>query len=554
MEEIENHLTQFAKIEDAVVLVEENKQGEKLLTAYVKALHHLHVTELRTFLSDRLPHYMIPSRYILLEKMPLTPNGKKDRKAVLYMKQTHLSYNHSEISPRDSTEEKIYNIWTSVLDARQFGIDDHFFALGGQSLLATKVLMKLQDCFQVDLSISDLFKALTVRKLAGLIQYTLKSKTKQQVGINKADHAYEIPLSSFQQRLWFLDRLEEGLSTSYNVLTVWKLKGYCDPIILEKSINHIVSRHQSLRTTFIEKEGQPFQNILPSLQVPLLKTDLNHISENQQMDQVVQTARKMTEQRFDLEKGPLLRAQLFCLADAESVFALCMHHIISDDWSMEVFIKELAVIYESFLMNQSLSLPELSIQYADFAIWQRKSLNSSRHKEQAEYWKQQLQGDLPVLQLPADQVRPERFTYRGATETLTISRETADQLLSLGQQEEATLFMVILAAYSILLHVYTGQEDILIGSPIANRKQEEVKDLIGFFVNTIVLRTKLSEKLTFKELLKHVKQISMDAYRYQDFPFDRLVEEVKPERDMRYPLLIQAWLVFQHIPQRKSCF
>ncbi len=353
-------------------------------------------------------------------------------------------------------------------------------------------------------------------------------------------------LSSTQKRLWFLSQLEPD-SSFYNIFAALQLKGLLNVIALEQSLNEILRRHEALRTTFTRIDGQPVQVIAPALPLKLSVIDLRELSEVKQETETQRLASQECQQPFDLTCSPLLRTTLLHLGHADHVLLLTMHHIASDGWSLGVFIKELAALYEAFCVGKPSPLPELPIQYVDFAVWQQQWLQGEVTQTQLAYWKKQLGDRLPVLELPTDRPRPPVQTFRGARQSLEISKSLTEGLKLLSKQEEGTLFMTLLAAFQVLLYRYTGQEDILVGSPIANRIAE-TESLIGLFVNTLVMSTNLSDNFSFRELLKQVKKMALAAYAHQDLPFEQLVEALQPTRDLSHNPLFQVMFVLQNAP------
>ncbi|CBN59210.1 MULTISPECIES: non-ribosomal peptide synthetase [Kamptonema] len=366
--------------------------------------------------------------------------------------------------------------------------------------------------------------------------------------IPKRPNCNQIPLSFAQQRLWFIDRLYEG-SSFYNIPTAIHLKGLLDVTALKQSLNEIMKRHEGWRTSFVIVDRQPFQAIASKLTWELPIVNLEHLSGKNWDIEVQKIASEEAKKPFDLSQAPLVRATLLRLSETEHIFLLTMHHIVSDGWSISVFAGELATLYAAFFTGQSPLLPELPIQYADFAIWQRDRLQGELLATQLNYWKQQLGGDLPVLQLPLDRSRPTITTFNGAKQYFTFSKSLTEALSKLCQQEEATLFMTLLTAFNTLLYRYTEQEDILIGSSIANRNQAELEGILGLFVNTLVMRNDLSGNPSFRTLLSRVRGVTLDAYAHQDLPFEKLVEELQPDRDLSRNPLFQVMFVLQNTPK-----
>ncbi|NJN99266.1 MAG: amino acid adenylation domain-containing protein [Anaerolineales bacterium] len=363
----------------------------------------------------------------------------------------------------------------------------------------------------------------------------------------RPDGTAVLPLSFAQQRLWFLDRLEPG-SSVYNIPAGFRLHGPLDLAALEQSFTEIVRRHESLRTTFPTIEEQPVQSISPASPFQLTLLDLRQLAEVERELQVQHLAQAEAQRPFDLAQGPLFRAVLLQLNQNEHVLLLTMHHIISDGWSMSIFFRELSVLYAAFSTGKPSPLPELPIQYADFSLWQRQRLQGEALSNQLAYWKKQLQGAPPLLDLPTDRPRLAVSSHHGAGEAILLSKSVTEALKTLSQREGGTLFMTLLAAFQLLLYRYTGQNDLVIGTPIANRTRIESEGLIGFFINTLALRLRLSSQFTFQELLARVREVTLEAYAQQDLPFEKLVEELQPERDLSHTPLFQVWFVLQNAP------
>ena len=354
------------------------------------------------------------------------------------------------------------------------------------------------------------------------------------------------PTSFAQQRLWFLDQLLPDRSL-YNVMGSMPVASPPDVEALERSLNEIVRRHEALRTTFAAVDGQPVQVVAPTLTLDLTVVNLDNLPKTEHDDEFLRLTREAGERPFDLAHGPLVRATVLALAE-EAVLLVTMHHIVSDGWSMDVFFREMATLYDAYSVGEPSPLPDLTFQYADFAVWKRQWLKSKEMKTQLAYWKRQLAGAPPVLELPTDRQRPPQKTFRGSSQSLVLSEHVTRGLKALSQQEGRTLFMTLLAAFDVLLHRYTGRDDIVVGSPIANRNRAEIEGLIGFFVNTMVLRTDLSGDPSFRDLLGRVYQVATGAYANQDLPFDKLVAELAPERDLSHTPMFQVMFDLQNLP------
>ncbi len=547
--EIEATLSRHPAVARSVILAREDTPGDRRLVAYVVLGQgeNLTIAEMRDFLRGKLPVYMVPSVFVLLEALPLTPNGKVDRKALPAPDQARTAREEAFLAPRTPVEEVLAGIWTEVLGLESIGVQDNFFELGGHSLFATQVFSRVRDAFLIDLPVHSLFEAPTIAALAERIEVARYTARGSKIPPISPVSPEEKSLLSFaQKRLWFLDQLKPD-SPVYNVSVVFQLTGLLDVIALERSLNEIVRRHEALRTTFATVDGQPIQVVAPVLSLTLPVADLCAVPET---EREVKAQRLLTEEvrrPFDLARGPLLRAALLRLGAEDHMLLLTIHHIVFDDWSIRVFNQELSVLYEAFSAGKSSPLPELPIQYADFAVWQRRWLQDEVLVEQLSYWKQQLGSSLPVLELPTDQPRPAAQTFEGAIQSFVLSSDLGNALKALSRREGVTLFMTLLAAFKTLLYRYTGQWDILVGSPIANRNRAEIEGLIGFFVNTLVLRTDLSGNLTFRELLCRVREVTLGSYTHQDLPFERLVEELQPERDLSRNPLFQVVFALQNV-------
>jgi amino acid adenylation domain-containing protein/non-ribosomal peptide synthase protein (TIGR01720 family) len=504
---------------------------------------------LRAFLQERLPDYMLPSAFVMLDALPLTSHGKIDQRALPAPDGSRDASQETFVRPRNAEEEAMAGIFSEVLNLPQVGALDNFFELGGHSLLATQVISRIRENFHVELPVRALFESPTVAALAETVAANRdEGEGSASVSLVKVERDGEaLPLSFAQQRLWFLDQYEPN-SAAYNIPAAVRLSGVLNFAALERTFDEVVRRHESLRTSFVVADGEARQKIAPSLRMKLPVLDLREMPHGEREAAVQRMALEEALRPFDLSKVPLLRASLLRLAEREHVLLLTMHHIVSDGWSMAVLIREVATLYEAFSLNAPSPLAELSIQYADFAHWQRRWLQGEVLDRQLAYWKRQL-ADMPAaLELPADHPRPAVQSYRGATHYFALPANLSDALQACAQSEGVTLFMLLLAAFQTLLHRYTGQDDISVGSPIANRNRAETESLIGFFVNTLVLRTRLSGDPTFSELLGRVREVALAAYTHQDLPFERLVGELQPERRMSHSPLFQVLFVLQNAP------
>jgi len=521
---------------------------EGALVAYVVG-ESLDLEKLRAFLGTRLPDYMVPSAFVVLESLPLTSNGKVDRKA-LPAPERRVD-EAVWVAPSGPIEEMLAGIWGEVLRLDRVGARDNFFALGGHSLLATQVVSRLREALSVDLPVRQLFETPTVAELARAVARERQEATSQIVPRVARDT--DPPLSFAQQRLWFLDQLEPG-SPAYNIPLAVRLTGELRPDLLARVFAEAVRRHAALRTTFAEREGQPVQVIAPPAlpALPALPVvDLSHVPPGERDERARRIALEEAGRPFDLQRGPLLRVGLVRLGERDHLLLVTMHHIVSDGWSLGVLLREITVLVEAFSQGKPSPLPELPVQYADFALWQRSWLQGQILEDQLAYWTRQLAGAPAVLELPTDHPRPPVQTYRGAAVPVTLPPALSAALREFSRSRGVTPFMALLAAWSVVLGRHAGQDDVLVGTPIAGRNRREVEGLIGLFVNTLVMRTAFAISWSFGEVVGRVRQTALDAYAHQDLPFERLVEELVPERDMSHSPLFQVLLVLQNVPRQE---
>jgi amino acid adenylation domain-containing protein len=546
--EIEEALKEEEGIREAVVVVREEEEGDKRIVGYVvkEEGRGRRVEEIRWRMKERMPEWMVPSVIVEVERLPVTANGKVDRKALSALEVIRASSDSDYVEPRTPVEQILAGVWEQVLGIRQVAAHDNFFDLGGNSLLATQVMSQVRKIFEVDLPLRSIFEMPALDDLAVIIEAALQEEQGLAARpILRASRAGNAPLSFAQQRLWFIDQFEPG-SYAYNMPGAIELKGLLDVSSLERSLNEIIRRHESLRTTFAVEGGNPVQVIAEDASIKLHVPDISELSVDEQQAYLSVTSINESRTPFDLAQGPLLRARLVRLSIERHTLFLTMHHIVSDGWSLDVFLRELISLYDSFSTGRPPVLPALPIQYADFAQWQRERLQGEELRTALDYWRRQLGGDLPVLQLPTDRPRSAAPTVNGAKQTITLSKSIAEALKALSKREGVTLFMTLAAAFKSLLHRYSGQEDIILGTPIANRNRAETEGLIGFFVNTLILRTDLSGDPSFRRLLARVRETAMDAYTHQDLPFEKLVEELQPERDPGTNPLFQAMVSLQN--------
>src|ERR1041385_114114 len=544
--EIEAVLDQHPGVSEAVVMARASADGRQRLVAYVVA--ETTINELREFFQQRLPEYMVPGVVVALPELPVTPSGKVNRSALPEPDGSRPELEKEYVAPRTAVEEVLAGIWSEVLGVEKIGIEDNFFELGGHSLLATQVVSRVREAFKVELPLSELFERATVGELASVVEANLRGSESAGEPIRVAPRSAALPLSFAQQRLWFLDQLEPGTAT-YNIPIGIRLSGQLDVEALEQSISEVVRRHETLRTRFVEEDGAARQVIEAAETVVLPVIDLSGLPSAGQEAEVRRFAAAQGQQAFDLAQGSLWRVQLIRLSAEEHVLLFTMHHIVSDGWSMNVLTREVSSLYEAYAAGHESGLAELPIQYADYAVWQREWLQGEVLEEQLGYCRKQLAGAPAVLELPTDHPRPAQQTHRGALLPLQLSSELTSELKQLSQREGVTLFMTLLAGWQLLLARYSRQTDVVVGSPVANRTRSEVEGLIGFFVNTLVLRTQVSDELRVRELLQRVREGCLGAYAHQEVPFEMLVEQLQPERDLSHTPLFQVMLVLQNAPQ-----
>jgi amino acid adenylation domain-containing protein len=547
--EIEAALSRHPTVREVAVVARDDSSGEKALVAYISPRTGMPpaVNELRRSLLESLPEYMVPAIFVTLEALPLTPNGKIDRNALPEPEQGRSDSTTPYVPPRGPVEEALTEVWKELLGLDRIGVYDNFFELGGHSLFATQMLARVRDTFAVEPTLRDFLEQPTVAGLARLIDREMAIGAGLQAPpIVPADRTVRLPASFAQQRLWFLDQLEPG-SASYNIPTAVRLEGALDVPSLERALNEVARRHEVLRTSFRSEGGVPYQVIAPSLTLALAPIDL---SATPAADREAE-ARRLIEAEarlpFDLARGPMLRAALIKLAENEHIILVTMHHVASDGWSIGVLIGELAALYEAFRTDQPSPLPEPTLQYADYAVWQREWLQGDALQTQLDYWHTQLV-DTPTLEIPTDRPRPPAMSQRGNERTLVVPKALLGSLQTLGRKNGSTLFMTLLSAFQVLLHRYSGQTQITVGSPIAGRTRSELEGLIGFFVNTLVLRGNLSGDPSFRELLRRTRQTALGAYAHQDLPFEQLVGVMHPGRDASRTPLFQVMFVLQNAP------
>ena len=545
--EIEARLREQASVGETVVVAQEGPTGKQLV-AYVVPLDRTLLDDavaqstgretLRRALKTRLPDYMVPTHLMFLERMPLTPNGKLDRKGLPLPDVSQMQQVY--VAPESELEQQVAAIWAQILGVERVGLADHFFESGGHSLLAMQVISRLRQLLGREVPLRTMFEQ---PRLQGFVETLCNSHESQAsvLQILPVSRQQPLALSYAQERQWFLWQLDPH-SAAYHVPSTLRLRGWLDHAALQRSFDSLVARHESLRTQVHQDEGQAFQIIRENGTVAILHEQVNEADMQRRVETEI-------AQPFDLQQGPLLRVTLLRLAEDDHVLVLVQHHIVSDGWSMQVMVDELVQLYAAYSQGQDLQLPALPIQYADYAQWQRDWMTGGERDRQMGYWQALLGGEPSVLELPLDRPRPSVQSFRGASLEIKLAPALVEGLKALAQREDVTLFIVLLASFQALLHRYSGQQDIRVGVPIANRNRVETERLVGFFVNTQVLKGDFDAQLTVTQLLQQAKHRALDAQSHQDLPFEQLVEALQPERSLSRNPLFQV--LFNHQSQAR---
>ncbi|MYM84903.1 amino acid adenylation domain-containing protein [Duganella sp. FT50W] len=542
--EIEARLAACDGVREAVVIAREDVAGDKRLVAYLLAQPGavLAAAALREQLSQHLAEYMVPSAFVVLEAYPLTPNGKLDRKALPAPDQAAVA-TRAYAAPQGEIETAVARIWQELLGLEQVGRHDHFFELGGHSLLAVQMMSRLRQMLRVEVPLRQLFSQPV---LAAFSQALASAAVAADTVIVPADRTAPLPLSWAQQRLWFLDQLDHAAGAAYHIPAALRLRGRLDKAALQATLDRIVARHESLRTCFVAQDGEPVQVIAPAdCGFVLTGHDLSDLRGHEQEAAVARWSQDEAVRPFDLAQGPLIRGQLLTLSEQEWVLLVTQHHIISDGWSIGNLVREVRALYTAYVQGEADPLAPLAIQYADYAAWQRGWLQGEVLERQLGYWKQHLGGAPALLELPTDRPRPAQQSYAGDRVHFTLPAALTSGLRELSRAHGATLFMTLQAAWAVLLSRLSGQDDIVVGTPVANRQRAEVEGLIGFFVNTLALRVKLDDDPDVNALLARVKADMLEAYAHQDLPFEQVVEALQPVRSMSHNALVQVMLTYE---------
>ncbi len=547
--EIETVLRQHPRVRDAAVVLREDGRGDPLLAGYLVPADALRddpgevdLAGVRAHLRARLPEYMVPGVLLVLEALPRTPTGKLDRRS-LPDPDAAVREPEPSAAPRTPVEEVLAAIWGEVLRRESIGREESFFDLGGHSLLAARVISRIRSDLAVEVPIRALFEEPTVARLAAEVESLLRGGSRSTApALGRRGGGSEIPLSFAQHRLWVLDRLNPG-TAAYNLPVALRVRGALDRRVLERSVNVLARRHEALRTVFPSAGGEGAQRVLERLDLRIPEVDLGRLPDREA--EAMRLAQAEARRPFDLARGPLLRAAVVRLGPDDSLLLFTLHHIVSDGWSMGVLVREVSVLHEAFSRGEEPRLPELPVQYADYALWQRAWLSGEILEAQLAWWRERLAGAPPVLELPTDRSRPPVLGTRGGTAAFALSPQAGAALRSLSRREGATHFMTTLAAFQVLLSKYAGQEDFVVGTPVAGRARAELEGLIGFFVNTLPLRTRLEGDPPFRALLGRVREEALGAYMHQDLPFERLVEELGVERSLARTPLFQVMFSYE---------
>ncbi|WP_444997367.1 amino acid adenylation domain-containing protein [Aliikangiella sp. IMCC44359] len=544
--EIEHQLMNLPEVKQAVVLAKKTETDDYQLLAYMtlndSAAEKISEAFILEQLSKKLPEYMLPARCVTLENLPLTVNGKVDRKKLKALNEQEESIREI-VLPSTEIENKLKLLWLELLKLDDVSVTDNFFAVGGHSLLTARLISQIKQTLKVDVSVRDVFEHNTIHQLASYIEGLEQS---EQITIPVISREQSLPLSFSQQRLWFIDQLEPG-SSQYNMPMALRLKGELNQSALQQSLDAIIARHEVLRTTYqTGEDGEGCQVIHAAQALTIKQLDLSHLADSEREAEVMRLAVEDSQRGFDLSADLMLRVSLLVLSDTESVLLFNLHHIASDGWSMGVLTQEFVGLYQAYSEGREARLPPLAIQYADFAHWQREWLSGERLESELSYWEGQLSGIPAVHSLPLDKPRPVVQSVAGASLSQSLSLSLSEELQTLSQSNDATLFMTLQTAFAVLLSRYSHESDIVMGTPIANRTHSSLSPLIGFFVNTLVLRNQIEGELSFNELLQQSKQMSLSAFEHQHLPFEMLVERLQPTRSFSHTPLFQVMFVLQN--------
>ena len=559
--EIEANLRQHSAIEDAVVVLADepavkdvrtkspelviahSSPLQRLIAYVVPATQNLSVSELRNFLKEKLPEYMIPSAFLFLRSLPVFPNGKIDRRALMQAEDFRPNIECVRVEPRTPIEEMVAEIWKDVLKLDSITVNDNFFELGGHSLLAIQIISRLRDKFAKDVSIHAMFEMPTIAELASSLENTDDHSSRYLPPISRVPRNQPLPLSMNQEQLWHLEQIIPG-THFFNVPYVYRLNGDLNIIDLEKALQEVIKRHEALRTVFSLENGRPFQIIKETFDFCLPVIDLRSAASDAASERAADIMMQERTQSFDLVHGPLIKTKLLCLTNSEYLLLVTMHHIVTDEWSMRVFFKELTTHYGAYFqgLEPASSLP--AIQHADFAHWERELLNRGLFQEQLNYWTKQLTGRISQLKFKKARQRTKPKSFRTRRILLEFPKDLCPAVRQVAKAENATPFVILLAALNILLYRSTGQRDIRVGTLMANRSRKETEQVIGHFMNTVVLRNRVTPQLTFRQFVKQVGDGLRSALTNQELPFHHLARVLKQERGIPGGALVPVLFIY----------
>jgi amino acid adenylation domain-containing protein len=546
--EIEAVISQFPGVTQSVVLAREDRQNDQRLVAYLVTRDGStpDTQVMRDHLRAALPDYMVPTHFVVLEKFPLTSSGKVDRKALPAPVLGEVDASNFSL-PENVIEEQLLKIWCTILGLEKISVTSDFFELGGHSLLGTQMFARVKNNFNVNIGLRKLFEAPSIRQLATIIHNEINAGNVQTKIQPRA--AGELAIASTQQqRVWYLEQIEPD-SFAYNLPAAFRLRGDLNLNALQRTLETIEQRHQLLRAGFRTQAGKLVLNIRESLKLDLTPLPLSHFNVDN-LDALKLVLRKEAAQPFDTAKGPLFTVRLIQLAERDYVLFFLMHHLVFDGWSFDILLKELCALYNAYSQDLPNPLPALVVQYPDYAIWQKSWLESDAVKKQLNYWTQQLSGDLPVLDLPLDKMRPAHQAHRAEGINFFFDEPLLQELEDLGSRHGATLFMVIIGLYALMLHRYSRQDDILVSVPVSARNQMEISELMGPFINRLVCRFRIKPQRSFASWLQDVKKTLLDAMDNQDTQFETLVHTLNPPRDAARPPLVQTLFSYQDVRNR----
>ncbi len=539
--EIENALRSHPDVAQAAVKVQETQPGQKMLAGYYvcKQSHTVSVDDIMTYLRQRLPDYMVPAGIMELDQIPLTASGKTNRKALPAFEALHSS---GSSLPQTLTERTLAQIWSELLGIKDVYREDNFFHLGGHSLKAIQTVYSIQKKLGINLPVSTIFENPTLERFAWIVDHYRTQSEHHGLRIPTVSRSQALPLSFAQKRMWFIQQLSPELPV-YNISWMIYIKGCLNSTALEKSLQEIIRRHESFRTTFPTNNGQPVQSIRSDAawNLPVETIAPGSLSPKQAFQTI---AESRAQRLFNLEQGPLFQFTLLCTEPDDYALLLNMHHLITDGWSMGIFTQELTELYQHYTQNTPVNFTSLPVQYADYGCWQQTEIETLK-KQDFDYWKQKLAGDIPEVTIPLDFPRTTTYTYLGQWETRHVHDSVYTALKDLSHQKNTTLYTLLLSAFHILLYYYNRSEDITVGSPISGRTHKEIENIIGFFVNTTVLRCSITKDMSFLDVLHQVGQICLEAQRHQDLPYDVLVELLNPPRQANRNLYFQTMLAYQ---------